>query len=1127
MKLLRQTLLGAIVAMSALAANAATFIGDRKDFRDETIYFAMTTRFYDGDPTNNVCSWDKQDVQIAKNDPDWRGDFKGLIDKLDYIKALGFTAIWITPVVQNASGEDYHGYHAMDHSTVDLRYESRKEWGATQDVKFQDLIDAAHAKGIKIVLDVVLQHTGNFGEAHLNPLFTRSQNIKDQANVAASLIPNPEKFGANYFDQTGEKQYQERWKYFKNPQYEPNNYYHHYGTGWNWDEPTRWWGQIAGDCVDLNTENNAVAEYIVECYGNFIKMGVDAFRIDTSGHIAPLTFNKQFIPQFHAIAEQYRSKRLNGGDFFMFGEVCQRYQGTVVYRDQPNLSSYFYTWKSDQTLLDEYNGDAAWWRQQVLNEGHDSPVGPMAVCVKDTKDKPISNNVLMQNGAWHDPDYSQASGFNVIDFPMHYCFNNAASAVDIARKGDNKYNDASYNVVYVDSHDYCPGPNDGTRFNGGTEQWAENLSLMFTFRGIPCIYYGSEVEFKAGKPIDVGGENNKTPRSESGRAYFGAYLEGTVNATDFGVYTASGNVQKTLDADLAHHVRRLNMIRAAVPALRRGQYTFDGCSASGGWAFKRAYKDESFALVAINGGATFTGVPAGKYVDVVTGESYTANGGSITVSAPTNKGQLRVLVKDWNGGKIGEDGKFMYASSPVAHGGSVSFTDPGTTQYYTSEDATERPQVSFSPDGGSFKTETLTVTATLTGDATSGWYQVGNQSRVALTEGQSKQFTIGADMEYGQSVTVEWGADTYTGKLTYKKVDPNATISVYVTGKDGADISGTNMHAWTAAGDLFGGWPGKKLTETQVIDGRTFYYHTFDDAEPVNIIFNHNGAQTADITNITEDTFFEYDGGSGCAKIDVNVGPKAPVIRATPVGGSQFAEPIQVTLTVSPATDIYYTLDGSLASVTSTRYTGPISLTETTTINAYAANEVGETRTSFTYTKVDVVTDNEKHAYFSNTASWSDPYVYCWDDNNQEAKSFSGSWPGKKLTETVQWQGQNLYHFSFTEPAAGLQNAKIIFNNGNGTQTSDLDLVNNGIYNAAGQLIGTYVADTGIATPEVLDGLQIWVRGGQLVINSTAECQVPIAGIDGSLRYLPVNIGYNYYELPHGFYIVNSKKVVL
>ena len=869
MNFVKSLLCGAVLACTAASAAAATFVGDRDDFRDETIYFAMTTRFYDGDPKNNVLSWDKQDVQIANNDPDWRGDFAGLIEKLDYIKALGFTAVWITPIVQNASGEDYHGYHAMDFSKVDLRYESRKEWGSAKDVKFQDLIDAAHAKGMKIILDIVLNHTSNFGEVTLNPLFTRDQNIKNQASPATSLIPNPDRFASNYFEQDGNKQYQERFKYFKNPQYDNHNYYHHYGTGWNWDLPNRWWGQIAGDCVDLNTENNTVAEHLVKCYGEFIKMGVDGFRIDTTGHIARLTFNTQFIPQFNALAEQYKAKR-NGGAFFMFGECCARF-GSVIYRDQHNLSSHFYTWKSEQSLIDKFKSEStqAWWDTQSLKEGHDTPVGPMKTCESETAFGKSSNNVFMQNGAWHQPDYSQYSGFSVIDFPMHYNFNNAASAINIAKEGDKYYNDASYNVVYVDSHDYCPGPNDGTRFNGGTDQWAENLSLMFTFRGIPCIYYGSEVEFKKGKPIDVGGENNKTPRKESGRAYFGTYLEGSVSASDFGVYTANGNVAKTLNADLAQHIVRLNKIRAAVPALRKGQYTWDGCSASGGWAFKRAYKD-SYALVALNGGATFSNLPAGTYVDLVTGQSYTASqGGSITVSAPSNKGQLRVLVKGWTGGKVGEDGKFIYGSSPVAKGGSVTFNDPGTTEYYTKEDAPKPATVSFTPAGGSFRTATLTVTATLSGEAASGWYKVGSASQVNLTAGTPSTFTIGANMAYGETVKVEWyakGTDgsERNGSVSYKKVDPNAAITIYVKAS-----SAPNLYAWnTSSTSLNGEWPGKKMTETATFGTNKYWCQTFD-VETLNIIFNNgNGAQTADITGITEDSYFTYDGGTGYTRVD-------------------------------------------------------------------------------------------------------------------------------------------------------------------------------------------------------------------------------------------------------------------
>ena len=67
----------------------------------------ITTRFYVGDSENNVQCWDGIQYDDP-DDPEWRGDFKGLAEKLDYIKALGFTAIWITPVVENCSGYDYH-----------------------------------------------------------------------------------------------------------------------------------------------------------------------------------------------------------------------------------------------------------------------------------------------------------------------------------------------------------------------------------------------------------------------------------------------------------------------------------------------------------------------------------------------------------------------------------------------------------------------------------------------------------------------------------------------------------------------------------------------------------------------------------------------------------------------------------------------------------------------------------------------------------------------------------------------------------------------------------------------------------------------------------------------------------
>ena len=232
----------------------------------------------------------------------------------------------------------------------------------------------------------------------------------------------------------------------------------------------------------------------------------------------------------------------------------------------------------------------------------------------------------------------------------------------------------------------------------------------------------------------------------------------------------------------------------------------------------------------------------------------------------------------------------------------------------------------------------------------------------------------------------------------------------------------------------------------------------------------------------------------------------------------------EVTLSVSPATDIYYTLDGTQASASSTRYTGPITLTETTTINAYAKNEVGETRTAFTYTKTDLPVEDKWHAYFSNTDNWPTVNAYCWDDNHTGDNAFSGAWPGKTLTETLEWKGKSLYHYALTLPAEGLKNPMIIFN-GNG-QTKNLKLENNAIYDCSGNIVGTYSA-TGVSDIRGEYGIKVFAEGGQLVVYADKDCTVQAVKIDGTVRTLPVTAGYNYYELPKGFYIEANTKVVI
>ena len=1103
-----------LVSMQSMATDV--FTSNRTDFRDESIYFMMTTRFYDGDPSNNVLCWDNQEAQKSTKDPCWRGDFQGVIDKLDYIKALGFTAIWITPVVQNASGYDYHGYHASDFSKVDCRYQSG-DGKKSGDVMFQELIDKAHKKGIKIILDIVLNHTGNFGEEHFCKEFDRDTRLRNQADINACMIPNLETLGSDYPGLLPGYQYQRRLAMMKNTDgqnHDTHNYWHHFGN-FNWDLPNRWWAQIAGDCVDLNTENNTVADYLVKCYGNFIKMGVDGFRIDTSGHISRLTFCKQFIPQFAALGKQYEDKRLNKAPFFMYGEVCARF-GSVQYRNQDNLSPYYYTWKAPQNLMDSFDGSQSYWdTQEIYDSGTGYDAKLMPLCEKDNANSPESNNTFMLNGAWHEPDYSQSSGFNVIDFPLHYNFSNAGSAYGLAKSGDMKYNDATFNVVYVDSHDYGPQPNDGVRFGGSDAQWAENLSLMFTFRGIPCLYYGSEIGFKRGAKIDNGPNG---PLSDTGRAYFGGYITGDVTATDFGEYKASGNVDATLNHDLAQHLIRLNKIRQAVPALRKGQWTDEGCTpAKGGIAFKRAYKD-SYALVALNGGATFTGCPAGTYTDLVTGKTYT--GSTITVDAPNNQGQVRVLVKDWTGGKIIEDGAFIYGTAAQHKSGQDydGNQEAGTT--WVDETPLQPVSVSLSPAGGSFRTNTVTVTAELSEDALSGWYQIEGQDKVDLTPGQAASFTIGEDMDFNQTKTVTWSATSSegekTGKVTYTKVDPNASITVYVK----ADKAPT-IYAWvpsTPAKELTGAWHGKTMDGPEEIGGVNYWYKTFDGVESFNVILNNgSGAQSGEISGITGDIYLEYDGGTSAKKIDAPVNTVAAAKVTLSPNGGDFQKTISVTATLSNnAKSGWYKIgDGEQVALTpgkaATFTLGDDMMEgESKTVTWSATSADNETKTgSATFNKMKEVvipTPTGIYAYFLAPSDWSDIHAYAWSDGPVE---YAGKWPGVACTKIgVKKNGLDVWMWKYDGDLTSAP-TNIIFNNGGGQQTNDFVFENGAVYNRDGK------TNESIST------------GINQVGSKKAPAKLKIYSING-VKVAEVNkVSDAEYVLAPGMYICNGKKFVI
>ena len=615
------------------------------DFREESIYFLMTARFYDGDPLNNRwCRADDKSGNMANNDHPWRGDFKGLIEKLDYIKALGFSAIWITPPVLNRSDFDFHGYHAWNMNKIDPRLEST---GAT----YQDLINECHKRGMKVIQDIVLNHSSRYGLEDLfvpkywgdrddpdwgkdsdinyydeyNPSFTYNGldteplsgktwyngDLWQKKKPSLPWNPDLSTWGVKLGNNTeGRPYYGCQWPDLSlfNPEY--------FHTKWlgNWEDETCQSGTIHEDCIDLNTESAAVQKYLIDAYTKYIEMGVDGFRVDTVKHVSRLMFNRHFIPAF---------KEAGGENFYMFGEVCTRVNEVWNHGVAP-LSTPFYTWKERTT----YSADDS----VAVHEAYEYEKG--------VNNQPTSDNHALIGNEYHKPNYTQKSGLDVIDFPMHWNFSDANSAYN-QRQNDKYYNDATWNVVYVDSHDY--GPNMDNRYGGGTEAWAENMTYMWTFRGIPCLYYGSEIEFKAGAPCDKG---PSAPLESTGRAYYGGHIEGSVTTTDFGEWSnATGEMRTTLESPLSKHLSHLNKIRRAIPALQKGQYSNEGCS--GSMAFKRRFTDDftdSFVLVTISGSATFTGLPEGTYIDVVTGdEKIIEEGGTIKADC-SGKADARIYV---------------------------------------------------------------------------------------------------------------------------------------------------------------------------------------------------------------------------------------------------------------------------------------------------------------------------------------------------------------------------------------------------------------------------------------------------------------------------------------------------
>ena len=218
------------------------------DWDEAVIYFAVTDRFFDGDAENNDA-YGVGDYNIGeKGGSSYHGgDFAGLNQKLDYLKDLGVNTIWITPIVENITEDQhdnetdtatygYHGYWASDFTKLN------KHLGKEQ--QFKALLDAAHSKGMKIMVDVVLNHAGYGREDYFNSILTDADGnsismIRDSSNTIS---------GDDKYDSLS-------------------------------------------DLPDFVTENKAVTDQLVAWQTEWMsKYNIDYYRVDTVKHVETTTW---------------------------------------------------------------------------------------------------------------------------------------------------------------------------------------------------------------------------------------------------------------------------------------------------------------------------------------------------------------------------------------------------------------------------------------------------------------------------------------------------------------------------------------------------------------------------------------------------------------------------------------------------------------------------------------------------------------------------------------------------------------------------------------------------------------------------------------------------------------------
>ena len=578
------------------------------DWRDEIIYQVIIDRFANGDINNDHRSLPSALGRYQG------GDWQGLIDHLDYLSALGVTALWISPVVKNidydAGFDGYHGYWTQSFTKVNPHFGSP--------AKLRELVDKAHARNMKVILDIVANHVGQLfyydinGNGQPDEIVTGSSSL-DSTDPLARLTradeydPDFDRRGVQGQNGLGPSGSADiRFLYipeinrmipdsirFGEKEEEVLDFtrvgvYNRRGRVTNYD---RWeqltTGDFPGGLKDLDTRRADVRKGLIAAFANMIRrFDFDGFRIDTLKHVEH-EFWQEFSPAIrryaHGEANLYGVEPLTEPkkNWFMFGEAFDgddALLGEFSYKEE--IDSVFYFSQKFQVYTD------------VVKCGQ--PTKKIEALWNDRlRWNPLTARV---HGANRSDRFRTIDGAPLADpvagQPIYSQKGVANGPVDAAGQ---PIPPSQLLVSFLDNHDVArfASPVDScyTTPDSARRKLHNALGLMLTQDGIPCVYYGTEQEFSGG--------NDPANRERM----FDTILDN--------VYRGSGGAQReslgvsgySQDGDMFKWVARLTRVRRAYAALRRGDlriaWSTDHTgneSDAGIFAFTRTYQEPAGGL---------------------------------------------------------------------------------------------------------------------------------------------------------------------------------------------------------------------------------------------------------------------------------------------------------------------------------------------------------------------------------------------------------------------------------------------------------------------------------------------------------------------------------------------------